>query len=242
MRRARRIAALTAAGAVIAVGAVACTPPANPPIDTPGTIANVVPFAGTPNFTGPPPPPGGFGTQVTSVAQVGSLMVAGGNFTRSTAQPGRSWLPGPARPARSTPRFLRPDRHPTVRSMPSSRPGPHRLLRGGPLHHVRRHRHERRPLRDRDTAPGSTTFRPVIADGTINTMQLVGSTCCSAGTSAASNGVARQGLASVNSATGARSSPSSTSISTDHHNFTRQPGRSARSARSAWRSPPTARA
>ena len=207
MRRARRIAALTAAGAVIAVGAVACTPPANPPIDTPGTIANVVPFAGTPNFTGPPPPPGGFGTQVTSVAQVGSLMVAGGNFTmvNGAARPFLAAWTGPAGavdtalPAAGS----APDGEVDAIEPTLGRTG---FYAAGHFSHV-------------GTGPSAvatnvalyaiatgarvTTFKPVIADGTINTMQLVGQHLLLGGYFSRIDGVARQGLASVNYATGA---------------------------------------
>lgn len=44
-------------------------------------IANAVPLAKTPNFTGPTPPPGSNGTTVKAIAQVGQRLVVGGTFT-----------------------------------------------------------------------------------------------------------------------------------------------------------------
>ncbi len=110
MRRPRRIAALAAAVAVIALGAAACTPPANPPVDSPGTIANVVPFSGTPSFSDPV----NTGTSVTSVAQVGNLMVAGGSFAQVNGT--AAALPG------SLDRTERRDRHRAARCRIGSQP------------------------------------------------------------------------------------------------------------------------
>ncbi len=63
-----------------------------------------------------------------------------------------------------------------------------------------------------------TTFQPVIADGTINTMQLVGSHLLLGGYFSRIDGVARQGLASVNYATGALEPYFNINL-TGHHNF-----------------------
>ena len=91
MRRSRRIPAVLSAVTLVAALAVACTPPANPPIDSPSIngahmIASQVPMAQTPQFSGPTNPLG-FGTSVESVAQVGNFMVAGGSFTQVNGQP-----------------------------------------------------------------------------------------------------------------------------------------------------------
>ncbi|HEX4431874.1 MAG TPA: hypothetical protein VHZ96_21575 [Frankiaceae bacterium] len=218
MRRPRRIAALTAAVAVMGLVAAACTPPANPPVDTPGTIANVVPFANTPNFTGPTPPPGGFGTQVTSVAQVGSLMVAGGNFTmvNSAARPFLAAWTGPAGavdtalPAAGS----APDGEVDAIEPTLGRTG---FYAAGHFKHVGTTT-TNVALFAISNGARVTTFAPVVADGTINTMALVGTHLLLGGYFSRIDGVARQGLASVNYATGALEPFFNIQLN-GHHNF-----------------------
>jgi hypothetical protein len=222
MRRARRIAALTAAGAVIALGAAACTPPANPPIDSPGTIANVVPMAGTPSFTGPPPPVGGFGTQVTSVAQVGGLMVAGGSFTMvqgfgqltPASQPFlAAWGAPDGAVSSAVPANSVNGEVDAIEPTPGRSGfylGGHFTQAFGATTNV--------ALYSLTLTKLITTFKPVIADGTINTMALVGTHLLLGGYFSRIDGVARQGLASVNAATGALE-PFFRINLTGHHNF-----------------------
>ncbi|HEX4015472.1 MAG TPA: hypothetical protein VHX15_01950 [Frankiaceae bacterium] len=205
MRRPRRIAALAAAVALIALGAAACTPPANPPIDAPGTIANVVPFGGTPSFSDPV----NAGTSVTSVAQVGTLMIAGGSFSQ---------VNGAARPflaAWTAPNGAIDTAIPAVGSAPTgSSPaggevdaieptmGRTGFYAAGHFDHVGSVA-TNVALFAISNGQRVTTFKPVVSDGTINTMQLVGTHLLIGGYFSRIDGVARQGLASVNYATGA---------------------------------------
>jgi hypothetical protein len=210
------MAALSAVIAVTGALAAACTPPANPPVDS-GVIANVVPYAGTPSFTGPVGVDG-FGTYVSAVAQVGSLMIAGGNFTTVNGA-ARPFLAGWTAPAGAIDTALAtgtsaPDGEVDAIEPTGGRTG---FYAAGHFKHVGTTA-TNVALFSIVNGARVTTFKPVVADGTINTMALVGSHLLLGGYFSRIDGVARQGLASVNYATGALEPYFNINL-TGHHNY-----------------------
>ena len=216
MRRFRRIAALSSAVTLVVALAVACTPPANPPIDS-GTIASQVPVSGTPNFGPAATAPGTFGTEVDAIAQVGNTMVAGGSFTQ---------VNGNTRPflaAWGAPNGAISDALPvnTVNNTVFAiEPTPGRTgfyaagkftTANGIATNVALY-----SLAKKSIVP---TFR-VQTDGTIQTMQLVGNHLLIGGlfSHVNSSKILRFGLASVNATTGAVDNYLQIHVA-GHHNF-----------------------
>jgi hypothetical protein len=213
MRRSRRIAALSSAVALVAALAAACTPPTNPPINS-GTIASQVPTSGTPNFSGPTNPQG-FGTSVESVAQVGNLMVAGGSFTQVNGQ-AQSFLAAWGAPNGAVSDAIPPTSVNGEVLAIEATPGRNGFYAAGKFStasgvatHI--------AVYNLVTKQINANFK-VTVDGTINTMQLVGSHLLIGGYFAHVNGQLRFGLASVNSTTGAVDNYLTVRLS-GHHNF-----------------------
>jgi hypothetical protein len=201
--------------AVVGLVAAACTPPTNPPVDSPGLIANVVPASGTPNFDGPTPPPGGFGTNVSAVAQVGNFMVAGGNFTL---------VNGASRPflaAWGNPNGAVDTSFPATtvnKSVMAIEPTAGRTgFYAAGLFTTASGLTTNVALYSLQLNKIITSFK-VTADGTINTMALVGKHLLLGGYFSHIDGQVRLGLASVNYATGAVEPYFNINLH-GHHNF-----------------------
>jgi hypothetical protein len=219
MRRPRRIAAIFSAVALVAAFAVACTPPTNPPINS-GVIARQTPLTGTPQFSGPTNPQG-FGTSVESIAQVGNFMLAGGSFTQVNGS-AQSFLAAWGAPNGAVSDAIPPTNVNGEVLAIEATPGRSGAYVAGKFTKAIASNAPSGVLTSIAvynllTKQVNPNFK-VTVDGTINTMQLVGSHLLIGGYFAHVNGQLRFGLASVNATTGAVDNYLQIRLS-GHHNF-----------------------
>ncbi len=175
-------------------------------------------MSGTPAFSSPTP-----GTSVESIAQVGNVMVAGGSFTQVNGQ-AQSFLaawgaPNGAvsnavPPATTNGEVLAIEPRPDHTSFYAA--GKFSAVSGVATHVALYSLTARRPV---------ASFK-VVTDGTINTMQLVGTHLLIGGYFAHVNGALRFGLASVNATTGALDNYLTVRLA-GHHNYGVQNGKVA---------------
>jgi hypothetical protein len=180
-------------------------------------VANAVPLANTPNFTGPTPPEGVAGPTVKAIAQVGDRMVVGGSFTavNSVTHKYLVTFVAPTGPVDS----FAPQLNNVVDVVTPTAGGTGYYAAG--LFSSVGGFGTRVAL---FTTAGAlvTSFR-VTANGEIRTMALNGTHLLLGGTFTNVDGAARNGLASVSTTTGAIDSYLTVSL-TGHHNFGRLDG------------------
>jgi hypothetical protein len=210
MNRSCRRVGLPALAAVIALVAASCTPPPPPPPAP--VVANAVPLANTPNFTGPAVPVGVAGPTVKAIAQVGDRMVVGGSFTavNSVTHKYLATFVAPAGPVDAFAPQLN-----NVVDVVTPTAGATGYYAAGLFTSVGGFGTRVALF----TTAGAlvTSFR-VIANGEIRTMAVNGTHLLLGGTFTNVDGATRNGLASVNTTTGALDSYLTVSL-TGHHNF-----------------------
>ncbi len=227
MNRSRRHVGYSAVAAAIALLAASCTPSKPPPspLPPPPMIANAVPLAKTPNFTGPTPPPGSNGTTVKAIAQVGQRLVVGGTFTavNSVAHKYLASFIAPTGPIDAfAPRLNGEVDAITPNAAGTGYYAAGRFSAVGGF--------GTRVALFTATGQLVTSFK-VSANGQIRSLAVVGTHLLLGGIFSTVGGATRNGLASVNATNGAVDSYLTVDL-TGHHNFGRVAGRAESPRRS----------
>ena len=214
MNRSRRRAGYCVGAAVIALVATSCTPISAPPPPhvalATGVVANTVPLANTPNFTGPA------GNTVDAITQVGNRLVVGGNFTAVNSK-SHKYLATFVAPTGPVDAFA-PALNGDVQAVTPNAAGNGYYAAG----HFSSVGGFGTRVALFTTAGQLVTSFKVSANGVIRSLALINGHLLVGGEFTNLGGAARGGLGSVNPATGAVDSFLNVPL-TGHHNFGRVP-------------------